>query len=80
MFEDTRRSIPVAKARPKLLPMRMRQPGVYEALAAASLFGAATPLASRLVGSTSPQVLAGLLYLGSGPRVVGVDVAMADPT
>jgi drug/metabolite transporter (DMT)-like permease len=30
------------------------------------LFGAATPLASRLVGSTSAQVLAGLLYLGSG--------------
>jgi hypothetical protein len=30
------------------------------------LFGAATPLASRLDGSTSPQVLAGLLYLGSG--------------
>src|SRR3954447_2299050 len=46
--------------------MRERQPGVFEALAAACLFGAATPLASRLVGSTSPQVLAGLLYLGSG--------------
>jgi drug/metabolite transporter (DMT)-like permease len=46
--------------------MRLRQPGVLEALAAACLFGAATPLASRLVGETSPQVLAGLLYLGSG--------------
>jgi drug/metabolite transporter (DMT)-like permease len=46
--------------------MRTRRPGVFEALAAACLFGAATPLASRLVGSTSPQVLAGLLYLGSG--------------
>src|SRR6187200_2828344 len=46
--------------------MRPRQPGVLEALAAACLFGAATPLASRLTGSTSPQVLAGLLYLGSG--------------
>ena len=46
--------------------MRLRQPGVFEALAAAVLFGAATPLASRLVGATSPQVLAGLLYLGSG--------------
>ena len=45
---------------------RSRQPGVFEALAAACLFGAATPLASRLVGATSPQVLAGLLYLGSG--------------
>jgi drug/metabolite transporter (DMT)-like permease len=46
--------------------MRVRQPGVFEALAAACLFGAATPLASELVGETSPQVLAGLLYLGSG--------------
>jgi drug/metabolite transporter (DMT)-like permease len=46
--------------------MRSRQPGVFEALAAACLFGAATPLASRLVDTTSPQVLAGLLYLGSG--------------
>lgn len=46
--------------------MRVRQPGVVEALFAAVLFGAATPLASRIVGATSPQVLAGLLYLGSG--------------
>jgi len=46
--------------------MGKRQPGVAEALAAACLFGAATPLASRLVGTTSPQVLAGLLYVGSG--------------
>lgn len=46
--------------------MRGRQPGVREAVAAAVLFGAATPFASRLVGETSPQVLAGLLYLGSG--------------
>jgi drug/metabolite transporter (DMT)-like permease len=46
--------------------MRLRRPGVLEALAAAALFGAATPLASRLVGETSPQVLAGMLYLGSG--------------
>jgi drug/metabolite transporter (DMT)-like permease len=45
---------------------RSRQPGLFEALAAAALFGAATPLASRLVGATSAQVLAGLLYLGSG--------------
>jgi drug/metabolite transporter (DMT)-like permease len=43
-----------------------RRPGVVEALAAAFLFGAATPLASELVDTTSPQVLAGLLYLGSG--------------
>ena len=43
-----------------------RQPGVTEALAAAALFGAATPFASRLTHGTSPAVLAGLLYLGSG--------------
>jgi len=46
--------------------MRVRQPGVREAVAAAVLFGAATPFASRLVGHASPQVIAGLLYLGSG--------------
>ncbi|MCC7485104.1 MAG: EamA family transporter [Burkholderiales bacterium] len=36
------------------------------ALAAAGLFGASTPLAKLLLGSVSPVVLAGLLYLGSG--------------
>ncbi|MGQ0546689.1 MAG: EamA family transporter [Betaproteobacteria bacterium] len=36
------------------------------ALAAAALFGAATPLAKLLLGETSPLMLAGLLYLGSG--------------
>ena len=46
--------------------MQNRRPGVVEALVAACLFGAATPLASELVDTTSPQVLAGLLYLGSG--------------
>src|SRR3954463_106084 len=36
------------------------------ALAAALLFGASTPLAKLLVGTTHPLLLAGLLYLGSG--------------
>lgn len=36
------------------------------ALAAALLFGASTPLAKMLVGSVTPLLLAGLLYLGSG--------------
>src|SRR3954451_22166775 len=36
------------------------------ALAAALLFGASTPLAKLLVGTTQPVLLAGLLYLGSG--------------
>lgn len=33
---------------------------------AALLFGASAPLAKKLLGSLSPQLLAGLLYLGSG--------------
>lgn len=40
--------------------------GVLSALLAALLFGASTPLAKGLLASVSPQVLAGLLYLGSG--------------
>jgi drug/metabolite transporter (DMT)-like permease len=36
------------------------------ALLSAALFGAATPLAKLLLGQTSPLLLAGLLYLGSG--------------
>lgn len=36
------------------------------ALLAALLFGASTPLAKALLGETSPLMLAGLLYLGSG--------------
>ena len=35
-------------------------------LAAALLFGASTPLAKQLLRDTSPMLLAGLLYLGSG--------------
>ncbi len=41
-------------------------PGVIHALAAAALFGASTPLAKWLLEGTSPWLLAGLLYLGSG--------------
>jgi drug/metabolite transporter (DMT)-like permease len=40
--------------------------GVGLALAAALLFGASTPLAKGLLRGISPQLLAGLLYLGSG--------------
>ncbi len=36
------------------------------ALAAAALFGLSAPLAKELLEEVSPQVLAGLLYLGSG--------------
>ncbi len=40
--------------------------GVQAALLAALLFGASTPLAKGLLADLPPQVLAGLLYLGSG--------------
>ena len=46
-------------------------PAVTAALAAALLFGASTPLAKQLLQDTSPILLAGLLYLGSG---VGLSV------
>jgi drug/metabolite transporter (DMT)-like permease len=44
----------------------VRNTGVQAALLAALLFGAGTPLAKLLLGSVSPWLLAGLLYLGSG--------------
>jgi len=44
----------------------VRNIGVQAALLAALLFGAGTPLAKLLLGSVSPWLLAGLLYLGSG--------------
>ena len=40
--------------------------GIPAALAAALLFGAATPLAKLLLGRLDPWLLAGILYLGSG--------------
>ena len=49
-------------------------PGVASAILAALLFGASTPFAKRLVGEMPPQVLAGLLYLGSG---VGLTLVLA---
>ena len=40
--------------------------GILFALLAAVLFGASTPLAKLLLGSVSPWMMAGLLYLGAG--------------
>lgn len=45
--------------------------GIAQALLAAVPFGAGTPLAKSLVGTTSPLILAGLLYLGSGLGLFG---------
>lgn len=46
---------------------------IATALAAAALFGAATPVAKALLGSMSPFVVAGLFYLGSG---LGLGIAI----
>jgi drug/metabolite transporter (DMT)-like permease len=44
----------------------MQRTGIVKALLAAVLFGLSTPLAKGLLAGTSPQLIAGLLYLGSG--------------
>jgi len=44
----------------------MKSPGVFAALGAALLFGAATPLAKLLLDDIDAWLLAALLYLGSG--------------
>ncbi|NRO98277.1 EamA family transporter [Paraburkholderia sp. NMBU_R16] len=46
--------------------MNSRLSAVFVALAAAALFGAATPIAKALLGSMSAFMVAGLFYLGSG--------------
>ena len=43
-----------------------QKPGVGQALLAAALFGVSTPFAKLLLSTLPPQILAGLLYLGSG--------------
>jgi drug/metabolite transporter (DMT)-like permease len=42
------------------------KPGIVAALGSALLFGAGTPFAKVLLVNTSPWLMAGLLYLGSG--------------
>ncbi len=54
--------------------MKFRYSAVFTALAAAALFGAATPLAKAMLGAVSPFMLAGLFYLGSG---LGLGVGIA---
>jgi drug/metabolite transporter (DMT)-like permease len=48
--------------------------GILTALISAALFGVSAPLAKLLLGETSPWLLAGLLYLGSG-----IGLALARP-
>lgn len=45
--------------------------GALFGLLAAALFGVSAPLSKRLLGEMSPQVLAGLLYLGAGVGLSG---------
>ena len=52
----------------------MRNRGVLYALIAATLFGVSTPMAKALLRDASPQLLAGLLYLGSG---IGLSIGVA---
>lgn len=49
-------------------------PGVPLALVSAALFGATAPLSKILLGSISPLLLAGLLYLGAG---IGLSIFVA---
>ncbi len=51
--------------------VRVLHAGVLAALASALLFGVTTPIAKQLLAGTSPLLIAGLLYLGSG---VGVSI------
>jgi drug/metabolite transporter (DMT)-like permease len=44
----------------------MERRGIPLALGAAVLFGLSTPFAKILIGSAPPQLIAGLLYMGSG--------------
>jgi drug/metabolite transporter (DMT)-like permease len=46
--------------------MKESRRGIGLALAAAALFGASTPFAKLLLADAAPQLLAGLLYVGSG--------------
>ena len=54
-----------------------RIPGVPLALGSAVLFGASAPLSKLLLGSTNPQMLAGLLYAGAGFGLAGVHILRA---
>src|SRR5438445_2592815 len=49
--------------------------GVWFALTAAALFGLSAPAAKALVGQRSPQLFAGLLYIGSGLGLAVVSAA-----
>ena len=47
--------------------------GILLALLSATLFGASMPLAKILMGSVSPWLMAGLLYVGAALGLAAVD-------
>ncbi|MGJ0509714.1 MAG: DMT family transporter [Methylocystis sp.] len=49
--------------------------GILIALLSATLFGASMPLAKILMGSVSPWLMAGLLYIGAGLGLAAVNVS-----
>jgi drug/metabolite transporter (DMT)-like permease len=51
--------------------------GIVAAVGAAVLFGSSTPIAKTLAGETSPLLLAGLLYTGSGAGLALILAARA---
>lgn len=51
------------------MSLHSAQLGIVRCAAAAALFGATTPVASRIAGETSAPLLAGLLYLGAAIAV-----------
>ena len=55
----------------------MIRSGILLALFSAILFGASTPFAKLLLGSTDPWLLAGLLYLGAGVGLAVVHLSRA---
>lgn len=55
----------------------MRRTGVPLALLSAVLFGASTPFAKLLLGSVSPRMMAGLLYLGAGTGLAAIHLSRA---
>src|SRR5437763_10926177 len=55
-----------------MIAHRRPRRGAGLALLAAVLFGLSAPIAKLLLGRTTPQLLAGLLYLGSGAGLLAV--------
>jgi drug/metabolite transporter (DMT)-like permease len=55
----------------------MHRIGVAFALLSAALFGASTPFAKLMLGTVSPWLMAGLLYLGAGIGLAGLHLLQA---